>query len=161
MKRPIQFLLILVISVSLGCNLPAQINTPSSGVPIASSLPTTNASLPSEAATTPLPSTSTITPPYTSTPTSTITSTPSPTPNVPTALFLMNANCRKAPDKTKDAVMSFIKDESAEILGRNNDFSNTWWLVKIPKTNHKCWVSTVTVKVIGSYSDIPTIPPPY
>jgi hypothetical protein len=156
MKTPIPFLLIIFVSISLGCTLPTQTISPATpAVGIASNVPATNASSPTETATIPSPPTLTFTPSYTQ------TSTLSPAPNVPTALFIMNANCRSGPDKTKDAVISFLKGESAEILGRNNELDNTWWLVKIPNSKGKCWVSTVTVNVIGNYDDIPTIPPPY
>ena len=94
-------------------------------------------------------------------PASTSTTTSSPTPSVPTALFLMNANCRAKPDKDSEALMSFLEDETSEILGRSEDMDNTWWYVKMPDSKYKCWVSTITVQVIGNYDDIPTIHPPY
>lgn len=94
-------------------------------------------------------------------PTSTAATALPSTPGKPIAYFLMNANCRSGPDKTKEAVAAFTKDQSAEIVGRNDDITNTWWLVKLPNSDDKCWVSTVTAQVVGSYDDIPTIPPPY
>jgi len=73
----------------------------------------------------------------------------------------MNANCRAKPDKSSEALMSFLKGESAEIAGRNNEMDDTWWYVKMPGSKYKCWASTFTTQVIGDYDDIPTIPPPY
>jgi hypothetical protein len=157
MKTQIQFLLILFISISMACTLPTQTVVPLTATQGISSgsVPATSAPFSTETATIQPSAISTPTPSFT--PTSTLT----PTPNVPTALFIMNANCRSGPNKTKDAVISFIKGDRAQILGRNNELDNTWWLVKIPNSKGKCWVSTVTVNVIGSYDDIPTIPPPY
>ena len=155
MKSKLIFTLIVPALILLSCNLPTQeIGTP----PAADAAPDTPAAqgIPPIESVAP-PSTPTMTP----APTHTSTATLSPTPSVPTALFLMNANCRSKPDKNSAALMSFLKGESAEIVGRNDELDNTWWHVKIPNSNDKCWVSTITAEVIGSYDDIPTIPPPY
>lgn len=155
MKSKLLFTLIAPTLILLSCNLPTQeIETPPAaeaapGIPTVQGIPPTESFAP--------PATSTMTP----APTNTATTMLSPTSSVPTALFLMNANCRSKPEKTSVALMSFLNGESAEIVGRNNELDNTWWFVKIPNSNDKCWVSTITAQVIGSYDDIPTIPPPY
>ncbi len=156
MKSKLLFTLIVTALISLSCNLPTQeIETLPPTADVAVNIPATQEILPTEtAATSPSPT-------MTLGPAETATATLSPTPSVPTALFIMNANCRSGPDKTKTAVMSFLKGESAEIVGRNEELDDTWWHVKIPNSNDKCWVSTITAQVIGSYDDIPTIPPPY
>jgi hypothetical protein len=155
MKPRLLFILFIPAFISLSCNLPTgEIEAlPAAGT--AAPIPATQEINPTETA-----SSSSI-PTATLAPTDTPTVTLSPTPNVPTALFLMNANCRSKPDKGSTALMSFLKGESAEIVGRNDELDNTWWFVKIPNSNDKCWVSTITAQVIGSYDDIPTIPPPY
>jgi hypothetical protein len=156
MKSERFFLFLLSVLVTSSCNLPAG-NIPS--LP-PSGNPTTVS--PGGAIPLPAPETATVavsTP--AAAPTGTSTVTPSPTPSVPTAFFIMNANCRAKPDKNSDALMSFLEGESAEIVGRNEEFDNTWWYVKMPDSKYKCWVSTITADVIGSYDDIPTIPPPY
>ena len=147
-------ILILLPFLSVGCNLPTQVNqpAPSSGT---TSIPAAPQVLPTETATTsPLPT-------FTLAPTLTATASASPTPSVPTAFFLMNANCRSGPSTAKEAVISFLKGDTTEIFGRNDELDDTWWYVQIPDSNGKCWVSTFTVNVIGSYDDIPIIPPPY
>ncbi|MBM3125959.1 MAG: SH3 domain-containing protein [Chloroflexi bacterium] len=156
MKRAAIFVSILITGIALACTLPAGPNVQPPAIPtIPQVAVTSNIPIPTASGTSLPPAAQTFTP------TVTITQTVSPTPSVPTALFIMNANCRSGPDKTKTAVMSFLKGETSEILGRNNELDNTWWQVKIPNSDDKCWVSTITVNVIGSYDDIPTIPPPY
>jgi len=127
MKHTAIFVLVLLGGITLACTLPTG---PNPQPPVNPTLPpvaaTSQVSIPT-ASTTLLPTAA-----QTFTPTATVTLTVSPTPSVPTALFIMNANCRSGPDKTKTAVMSFLEGETAEILGRNNELDNTWWQVKIP-----------------------------
>lgn len=156
MKNKLRFAFVLLVFTSLTCNLPSQATEPApAAVNTAEAIPETDEVLPAATATTPAPPTLTLAPTFTA------TASASPTPSVPTALFVMNANCRSKPDKNSDALMSFLKGESAEIVGRNDELDNTWWYVKMPSSTYKCWVSTITADVIGSYDDIPTIPPPY
>jgi hypothetical protein len=103
---------------------------------------------------TPLPS---LTPLPTFTPTSTVTSTPS----APVATLIKNANCRKGPSQSYNEVTSFFAGQVLEIVGRNEGLDNTWWLVKIPNSRSKCWISLVTAQATGNMDDIPIIYPPY
>jgi len=54
-----------------------------------------------------------------------------------------------------------LKGQIVDIVGRNPDFSNTWWLVIIPGTNSTCWISLVTAQASGDFDSIPIIFPPY
>ena len=118
----------------------------------APNLPATPLPLPSA---TPLPS-------LTPLPTLTPTNPASATPTVPTATLIKNANCRKGPSQAYEVVTSFLKGQVLEIVGRNDDLSNTWWQVKIPGSKKsKCWISLTTAQATGNMDDIPTIYPPY
>ena len=156
MRANANLILLLPILISLSCTLPTQgAGTPPPVVIVVTNPQVTKEAVQNETATfSPLPT-------QTTTPTNIPTATFSPTPSVPTALFLMNANCRSKPDKNSEALMSFLIGDTAEIVGRNNELDNTWWYVKMPDSKYKCWVSTITVDVIGSYDDIPTLPTPY
>lgn len=87
---------------------------------------------------------------------------PEPTmPGIAQAAFIKNAMCRKGPSTSYEAVTSFYAGQVVEIVGRNPDFDNTWWLVVIPGTRSTCWVSLVTAQATGNFDDIPIIYPPY
>ncbi len=101
--------------------------------------------------------------PPTQTPLPTATSAPTntPTPNYPYATFIKNANCRSGPSQTYEVVTSFLAGQTVEIVGRNPDYDNTWWQVKIPNSSKKCWVSLTTAQAYGDFDAIPTVSPPY
>jgi uncharacterized protein YgiM (DUF1202 family) len=105
----------------------------------------------------------TITPTQAPTDTPLPTLTPLPTatatPNYPYATFIKNANCRSGPSQTYEVVTSFLAGQTVEIVGRNPDFDNTWWQVKIPGSNGKCWVSLTTAQAYGDFDAIPTVTP--
>jgi uncharacterized protein YgiM (DUF1202 family) len=94
-------------------------------------------------------------------PTSTLFPTATATPNYPYATFIKNANCRSGPSQAYEVVTSFLSGQTVEIVGRNPDYDNTWWLVKIPNSNSKCWVSLTTAQAYGDFDAIPTVSPPY
>ena len=83
---------------------------------------------------------------FTPIPTETVTSTvPSAatitrttTLSGPVATFVKDANCRQGPGTAYEAVTSFYKGETVQIVGRNPNFNNTWWYVIIPSTGGKC-----------------------
>lgn len=99
----------------------------------------------------------------TNTPLPTLTPPPTftRTPSYPYATFIKNANCRSGPSQTYDVVTSFLAGQTVEIVGRNPDYDNTWWQVKIPDSNKKCWVSLTTAQAYGDFDAIPTVSPPY
>jgi hypothetical protein len=107
----------------------------------------------------------TFAPLYTPTPTETPQSTASASPtatatsSVPVATFIKNANCRQGPGTKYEVVTSFLAGQTVEIVGRNPDFDNTWWYVKIPDDNGKCWVSLTTAQAYGDFDAIPTVIP--
>jgi len=101
----------------------------------------------------------TVTVTFTETPTGTPTVTPTATASGPVATFTQNANCRNGPSTQDVVVTSFFAGETVQIVGRNPDFDNTWWLVVIPSTNGKCWVSFTTAQASGDFDAIPTVIP--
>ena len=98
-------------------------------------------------------------------PTLTPSVTPSPVPpppSGPTMNFTRNAMCRSGPSQVYEAVYAFLDGQTAPIEGRNPNFNNTWWWVRIPGDGH-CWVSLVTGIATGDLSNVPIIgsgPPP-
>ena len=96
---------------------------------------------------------------FTETPNGTATHTPTATPSGPVATFLRNANCRNGPSTQDVVVTSFFEGDTVQIVGRNPDFDNTWWLVVIPSTKGKCWVSFTTAQASGDFDAIPTVIP--
>ena len=89
----------------------------------------------------------------------TATKVPTPTLSGPTATFIKDANCRSGPGTQYEAVTSFFKGETVQIVGRNPNFNNTWWYVIIPSTGGKCWVSLTTAQAQGDFDAIPTVKP--
>ena len=108
----------------------------------------------------PLP---TVPPPtFTLVPTGTATNTPTITPTAtvsgPIITLIKDANCRNGPGTKYDVVTSYFKGQTLQIVGRNPDFDNTWWYIKMP-TGGKCWVSLAIGQAYGDFDDIPTITP--
>ena len=93
-----------------------------------------------------------------STSTATTTVTITATLSGPTATFIKNANCRAGPGTGYDVVTSYFAGQTVEIVGRNPDFNNTWWQIKMP-TGGKCWVSFSTAQASGDFDTIPTAKP--
>lgn len=91
-------------------------------------------------------------------PTGTPTVTATATLSGPTATFIKDANCRTGPGTKYDVVTSYFKGQTVEILGRNKDFDNTWWQIKMP-TGGKCWVSLTTTQANGDFDSIPVVKP--
>ena len=90
--------------------------------------------------------------------TATATITATATLDGPIITFIKNANCRKGPGSNYDVVTSYLKGQTLQILGRNPDFSNTWWYVNMP-TGGKCWVSFSTGQAYGDFDAIPIVNP--
>jgi uncharacterized protein YgiM (DUF1202 family) len=86
----------------------------------------------------------------------TVTVSPTATLSGPVVTFIKNANCRQGPGTQYETVTSFLVGETVEILGRNPDYDNTWWYVKIPGNNGNCWVSLTTAQAYGDFDEIPT-----
>ena len=97
--------------------------------------------------------------------TATITVTPSPTVTAtsafPIARLIKDANCRSGPGTAYATVIVFATGQVLEIVGRNPNFSNTWWKVKIPNSNGRCWISLTVAQASGDFDSIPVINPPY
>jgi hypothetical protein len=98
--------------------------------------------------------------PPTATPHPTVTPTNTAIPPFIEPL-IKNAMCRAGPGTAYDDITSFYSGQVLEIVGRNPDINNTWWLVVIPNTRSTCWISLVTAQATGNFDDIPFIYPPY
>ena len=95
-------------------------------------------------------------------PTATVTNTatiaPTATMSGPVVTFIKDANCRNGPGTGYKVVTSYFKGQTLQIVGRNPDFNNTWWQIKMP-TGGKCWVSLDTGQAYGPFDDIPIVNP--
>ena len=94
----------------------------------------------------------------TGTATSTATVTPTATSSGPGVTLIKDANCRKGPGTKYDVITSYYEGETLQIVGRNPDYDNTWWYVKMP-TGGNCWVSLATGQAYGDFDAIPTVVP--
>jgi len=162
MKNKILLLIALVLLLTIACTIgidsapppqPPAVVTQVIVVPADTAIPP--AASPSLPSATPLPSL---------TPLPTITSSPTPTATligIASATLIKNANCREGPSQTYKVVTSFLTGQVLEIVGRNPDLDNTWWQVKIPGTNSKCWISLTIAQATGNFDDLPIIKPPY
>ena len=81
-----------------------------------------------------------------------------PSEDVPLAkVTVESANCRSRPLGNSEKLTILYKNEEAEILGRNEDLSNPWWYIKIPRRSGYCWLWGMTATTTGNLSDIPII----
>jgi uncharacterized protein YgiM (DUF1202 family) len=169
MKTKTLLLAVTALIVSLACTI-TLFDTPPSPTPVASFTPVASSTqaiiLPADTETLPPPP---ITEPPQPTYTPLPTFTPYPTIPPPTsapqfavsATLIKNANCRQGPSQAYEVVTSFFAGQVLEIVGRNPDFSNTWWQVVIPGTHSTCWISLTTAQATGNFDDLPIIYPPY
>ncbi|MEW5939578.1 MAG: SH3 domain-containing protein [Chloroflexota bacterium] len=172
-NKPLLALCALV--VSLACTITLFDTTPTP-VPTATFTPTATATFPIPPADTgDLPTEPPVEPPTdepsqpTRTPLPTLTPYPTPTIDFSTptpqyevtATLVKNANCRVGPSQDYEVYTSFFAGQVLEVVGRNPDFDNTWWMVVIPGTRATCWISFVTAQVTGNLDDLPIIYPPY
>jgi cellulose synthase/poly-beta-1,6-N-acetylglucosamine synthase-like glycosyltransferase len=81
-----------------------------------------------------------------------------PAPHIAT-VAVESANCRAAPSTDYDVITRVAFGQQLEILARNPDFNNLWWLVRIPNGDGTCWISSITVQTVGPYDDIPVQDP--
>ena len=94
----------------------------------------------------------------TDTVTNTATITPTATPSGPVITLIKDANCRNGPGTKYDVITSYFKGETLQIVGRNPDFNNTWWYIKMP-IGGECWVSLDTGQAYGPFDGIPIVKP--
>ena len=78
---------------------------------------------------------------------------PTATPGLPTFTFLQNANCRKGPSTQYDVVTALEQGAAADIVGRNQQSS--WWLIQVPESQARCWVSGTTGEGSGVLDGLP------
>jgi hypothetical protein len=87
----------------------------------------------------------------------TLTSEPTlePTKENPTATFRQNGNCRQGPSGQYDVVTSLSKGQQLLVEGRNGDSS--WWYLRFPNSNTRCWASGSILTLAGPYANLPVI----
>lgn len=106
--------------------------------------------------------TDTYTPTPSNTPTPTDTPTPTPTktpiPCPPKLNVIKNAFCREGPSQVYEVITGFEIGEVLQVEGRIKN--ETWWWVLIPNSSGHCWISDVTVEVIGEASCVAIKTPP-
>jgi uncharacterized protein YgiM (DUF1202 family) len=148
--------LLALLAATLACSIASNQQTPT---PIIITkvvvIPNVSEATPMVLVDTPIPES----PLPTETPSGTATVSPTATLSGPAATFIKNANCRQGPGTQYETVTSFLAGQTVEIVGRNPDFDNTWWYVKIPDSNGKCWVSLTTAQAYGDFDSIPTQKP--
>ncbi|MBN1264075.1 MAG: sigma-70 family RNA polymerase sigma factor [Anaerolineales bacterium] len=88
--------------------------------------------------------------------TSTITATATLDPA--NATGLQNVKCRYGPDMVFDIETYLMKDETALIVGRNNN--DTWWYIERNDGYGMCWVWDGVVEVRGDLSQVSFVASP-
>jgi hypothetical protein len=77
---------------------------------------------------------------------------------IPTAIITVeSANCRSKPRGNSDKITILYKGQEAEIVGKNADFANPWWYIKIPNLSGNCWLWSRTARLTGTVEEIPII----
>ena len=74
--------------------------------------------------------------PTINTETPTVTSTP--TPGIATVTVSADTNCRSGPGKEYDNLGALLKDETAELVGKNT--VTNYWIIKNPDRDGTCWL---------------------
>jgi cellulose synthase/poly-beta-1,6-N-acetylglucosamine synthase-like glycosyltransferase len=69
-----------------------------------------------------------------------------------------SANCREKPRGHADRVTYLYRGQQVEVLGRNDDFANPWWYVRIPDQGGNCWLWGMTSTLNGNIDEIPILP---
>jgi hypothetical protein len=87
------------------------------------------------------------------------TLTPSETPSAATFTLDVNSFCRKGPGTAYEDLTDFLKGQSVQIEGRNQN-PPRWWWVLIPDSNDHCWVSDSTGLASGILDGLTIIPAP-
>lgn len=88
----------------------------------------------------------------------TLVLTPSATPTEtaqPLVTLIQNANCRKGPGTGYDVLTSLTKDVQSPAVGRNEP--STWWLVQVPATDVRCWISGIALQTPGDPAQVPVV----
>jgi hypothetical protein len=76
-------------------------------------------------------------------------------PTGPSLSLKQNANCRTGPGTAYDNVDTLFQGQTAAIEGQNNQ--STWFMVKKPSGHGNCWVSIISVEVLGDLSNVPIV----
>ena len=77
----------------------------------------------------------------------------------PTFILSNNAFCRLGPSVKYEKVATFLKQQSVQIDGRNQN-NPRWWWVLIPVSGNHCWVSDSTGSVVGLVDNLEIIAAP-
>lgn len=68
-----------------------------------------------------------------------------------------SANCRAKPRGNAERITYLYRDQTVQILGKNEDLSNPWWYVKIPDGSGYCWLWGKTATLTGNADEIPVV----
>lgn len=85
--------------------------------------------------------------------------TKNPATFVVSATLTKNADCRTGPGSSFDPLISFSKGDVLEVVGRNPDFNNTWWVVVIPGSYATCWLSFGSTLAKGNFDSLEIVTP--
>ncbi len=69
-----------------------------------------------------------------------------------------SANCRAKPRSNAEKITFLYKNQTVEIVGKNDNPGNRWWYVKIPDSGGRCWLWGMAAKLTGPEADIPIVP---
>jgi hypothetical protein len=96
---------------------------------------------------------------FTDTPASTPTITLTPTLGIATLTVSADTNCRSGPGKEYDNLGALLKDETAEIVGKNT--VTNYWIIKNPDRDGTCWLWGRYATVVGDTATVKevAIPP--
>jgi len=76
---------------------------------------------------------------------------------LPRFTFEEDASCRLGPGDAYDEMIEIRQNQIAMVVGRDLD-EPSWWLVLVPSTHAKCWVSVSTGFAEGQLEDVKTEP---
>jgi parallel beta-helix repeat protein len=95
----------------------------------------------------------------TATATVALTTTVTATPSTPTATLLQNAYCMRGPGATGyESLTTLFQGVQVPIEGRNQD--GTWWYVRAPNSQARCWVAGTMVQTSGNVNGVPVVESP-
>jgi cellulose synthase/poly-beta-1,6-N-acetylglucosamine synthase-like glycosyltransferase len=68
-----------------------------------------------------------------------------------------SANCRAKPRGNAERITILYRDQTVQILGRNEDLGNPWWYIKMPDGSGYCWLWGKTATMSGNADEIPIV----
>jgi hypothetical protein len=68
-----------------------------------------------------------------------------------------SANCRAKPRGNAERITYLYRNQTVEVVGRNEDLVNPWWYITIPDSGGNCWLWGMTATLSGNIDEIPVI----